>query len=283
VLEAVRWELFKVYRRPGNWVLLILLLALLVLFAYALAWILLTHPPQSLALPPGTTAQSLKRGLYPAHFVSVAAQQGGIPAAIALIFGVLLTGSEYGWDTVKILFTLAPRARVLAVKLSALLVTLLAAAILYLSLSAAASVVVAAVDGQSLTNWPSAGDIARGLLVIILTWALWALLGALLAALFRQSALAIGIGLGYMFAIEGLLLGVAGAFPGSFLHNVQKAFPGPNAGALTLSLGPPPPIRTLGSSTQAVVSAEQATLVLLAYCVAMAAVAAWTLLRRDVH
>lgn len=282
MLRAIRWELYKVYRRPAIWVLVGLLLTLLVLIGYAVTWALLTHPPQGFALPPGATPESLKRSLYPSNFVSVAAQQGGIPAAIALIFGVLFVGSEFGWDTFKILFTLTPRPRVLGVKLAALVIALFAAAVLYLLVAAVSSVVVAALDQKSLADWPSASELARGLLVMVLTWTFWALFGSLLATLFKQSALAVGIGLGYLFAIEGLLLGVAGAFQGSFLHDLLKLFPGPNAGALALSLGPPPPLRTLGSSTQSLVSAEQATVVLLLYCVAAVALAGWTLLRRDV-
>jgi len=278
----IRWELYKTIKRPAVWVLAGLLFALLFLFGYLLGWYLLSHPPAGLQIPHGGALLKLKQGLYPQHFVSTALQQGGIPNTIVLIFGVLAVGSEYGWGTLKTLLTQRPgRFQALAVKLIALLISVVVASALYLVVAAISSLVFAALDSHPVA-WPTIEDVITGFSALILIWAFWALFGAMLAILFRQAALAVGLGFAYMFLVEGLLLGLGASFGGGLFHDLQKAFPGANAGSLAMSFGPLPPIRTLGSATQAIVNAEQATLVLLAYCVGSVAISV-ALFRRDVQ
>ena len=248
MLSAVRWELYKMVKRPGVRLLATFLLGLLIAFSYLLAWALLTHPPSGMHVPHGEALLQAKQGLYPQYFVSTAIQQGEIPASLVLIFGVLAVGSEYEWGTLKTLLTQRPdRIQALGVKLAALLVSVAVAAVIYLLVAAGSSLMFAAVDGHSLTAWPTFSKIVGGYLGLLLIWSFWALFGATLAILFRQPALAVGLGLAYMFAFEGLLLGLGASFGGDLLHNVEKAFPGANAGSLAMAFGPAPPIRTIGS------------------------------------
>jgi ABC-type transport system involved in multi-copper enzyme maturation permease subunit len=234
-------------------------------------------------VPQGDALLKAKQGLYPQYFVSTAIQQGGIPDSLVLIFGVLAVGSEYGWGTLKTLLTQRPsRIQALAVKLLALLVSVAVAALVYLLVAAAASVLFAAIDGHSLASWPNFTNVVGGYLALLLVWSFWALFGATLAILFRHSALAVGLGLAYMFAFEGLLLGLGASFGGDLLHNLEKAFPGPNAGSLAMAFGPAPPVRTIGSTSKALVGAEQATVVLLGYCL-LSVLLAGLLFRRDVQ
>jgi ABC-2 type transport system permease protein len=283
VLRAVRWELYKTVKRPGVQLLAALLFGLLIVFGYLLGWVLLTHPVSGIQVPHGEALLKAKQGLYPQYFVSTAIQQGGIPSCLVLIFGVLAVGSEYDWGTLKTLLTQGPdRFQALAAKLLLLLVSVALAAVVYLVVAAASSVLFAAVDGHSLTAWPTFSNIGGGYLALLLIWSFWALFGATLAILFRQPALAVGLGLAYMFAVEGLLLGLGASVGGGLVHNLEKAFPGPNAGALAMAFGPAPPVRTIGTSSTALTSAEQAALVLLTYCVALVLLSG-LLFRRDVQ
>lgn len=99
------------------------------------------------------------------------------------------------------------------------------------------------------------------------------------AFLFRQSAMAIGLGLAYVLAIEGILFRALSGFNLSWLTTLEKFFVGQNANALAGSFGSALPTRgTLAPP----VSAEQAVLVLAGYALAFVAVSAVAVRRRDV-
>jgi hypothetical protein len=83
--------------------------------------------------------------------------------------------------------------------------------------------------------------------------------GVMLAVIFQQSALAIGIGLVYGFVIEGLVFGLFGRNPS--LQNIEKAFPGANATALADAFGQ----ATRLQAAAPLVSAGQAVALLAAY------------------
>jgi ABC-type transport system involved in multi-copper enzyme maturation permease subunit len=274
---ALRAELLKLDKRPAVWVLLGISLGLLAVFTYLLNWVLFSHPPPGMNLPAGSEA---RRSLYPQHMVSTALAAGSLPSALALILGVLLIGSEYNWGTFKTLFTQRPgRLQTLFAKLLAMEIALGAGALLYFFTAAVCSIVVAALDGQPPTGWPGGDTMLEGILASWLTWSWWAMFGAALAVAFRQSALAIGLGLAYSFVVEGLVFSLGGAFGGQFIRDLQKFFPGPNASALAESFamavpGSPPPHPLVG--------AGQACVVLILYCLAAAMASSVLVVNRDV-
>ena len=274
---ALRAELLKLDKRPAVWVLLGIALALLAVFTYLLNWLLFSHPPPGMNLPAGSEA---KRALYPQHMVSTAVSSGSLPSALALILGVLLIGSEYNWGTFKTLFTQRPgRMQTLFAKLLAMEIALGAGALLYFFTAAICSMIVAILDRQPLTMWPGGDTLIEGILASWLTWSWWAMFGAALAVAFRQSALAIGLGLAYSFVVEGLVFNLGGAFGGQFIRDVQKFFPGPNASSLAESFaigvpGTPSPHPLVGTG--------QACLVLILYCVAAAVASSVLVANRDV-
>jgi len=45
MFSVFRGELFKVWRRPGIWVLISVLLVLAILIGYAITWLIYTFPP----------------------------------------------------------------------------------------------------------------------------------------------------------------------------------------------------------------------------------------------
>jgi hypothetical protein len=280
---ALRAELLKTGKRASPWVLLGIALAILLVLSYGVAWLIYTHPPPGTQLPRGTTAAQLKQGLYPAGFVQ-ATLSNGLPGVLALILGVLLVGSEFTWGTLKTLFTQRPgRLETLAAKILALAVAVAVGVLAMFAMAAACSVVIAATDGQPLTDWPSTATIVKGLLVAWLIWGWWALFGAALSVIFRQAALAIGLGLAYSLVIEGLVFGIVGRLGGSFFENLQKFFPGPNASALQQSFSVTAAARQGGQAAQSgSIGVPEAAIVLGLYCAAAIVVCGLLLRSRDV-
>src|ERR1700676_4304687 len=159
MFAAFRGELFKVVRRPGVWVLVIVLLVLAILIGYAITWLIYTFPPKgaSQGLPAGTSLSDFKVTLYPANFVRQTLGQWGVLGGVfALIVGVLMQGSEYGWGTMKTLYTQrSGRLTMLFGKVAAMAVVVFVMVIALFAVDAASSTVVALIDGKTI-SYPDA-------------------------------------------------------------------------------------------------------------------------------
>src|SRR5262249_44471147 len=126
---------------------------------------------------------------------------GGV---FALMLGVFATGSEYGWDMLKTLFTQGPgRLGVFAAKLAALGSALVPVVVAQFAAGAVASFVIAQLE-HAAVHWQSAWLLARALGASWLILAVWAALGMLLGVLTRGTSLAIGVGILYALLIERL-------------------------------------------------------------------------------
>src|SRR4030081_1062798 len=238
MIASFRAEFRKLWQRPAVLMLGGILLVLVVLFGYAVEWIQYATASASFRSG-GLTAAQLKDGLYPAAFVKVVAN-GGVSAlgpALVVVLGALAVGREYGWGTLKTVFSQRPgRIQVLAGQFAALALIVAVLVLAMYGLAAASSFVIVSLDGKPVV-WPAAVDILKALGASWLVFECWTLFGALLAYLFRQSALAIGLGLAYMLIIEGLVFGLLGGFNLSWLTTLEKFFIGQNATALGLSFG----------------------------------------------
>jgi ABC-type transport system involved in multi-copper enzyme maturation permease subunit len=203
---------------------------------------------------------------------------GGV---LALILGVLTVGSEYGWGTLKTILTQRPgRLEIFLAKFIAVAATLAVFAVLNMAAAAAMSVLLGLIDQQSLA-FPDVLQILAGLGTTWLIWNWYATFGAFLAYWFRQSALAIGIGLAYLLVVESLIFGVLGQVGGTILQTVEKFLPGPNAMALIQSFGSATPA-VAQSVPKPIAGAWQATMVLLLYLLAAMVASAILLRNRDV-
>jgi ABC-2 type transport system permease protein len=272
-------ELYKTVRRPAVWVCVLGLLAIAVTIGYAVPWLAETFTKTTQGLPQGTTLADFKVALYPQNFVlnTLGDPLGGV---FALILGVLLQGSEYGWGTIKMLYTQrAGRVAMLIGKLAALATVIVLMVISLFAVDAASSVAAALLDGKSIV-FPAASEIVKGIAALSLIFAFWGGFGFILATLFRQSAMAIGLGLAYALVVEGLIFGF-GASLLSWLKNVQQWFPIANTGYLTDSFGSVT-IRGIRSSPPPFADATHAVLVLTTYVVVFVVISALLVRRRDV-
>jgi ABC-type transport system involved in multi-copper enzyme maturation permease subunit len=277
LLASFRAEWLKTSRRPATWLLALVLAVVLLALGYAFLVLLIGVLGNEPSTQPGvaTGLRTLKLDLAPAHFPQTAlgAFSGiGYGSAIAVILGVLAAGSEYGWSTLKTVLTQGPgRLTAFAGKLLTLAVILAIYAAIILACAAAASAVTGAIYG-SPGGWPGACDIVKAFLACWLIMGLWTGLGVLLAVLFRQAPLAIGLGIVYSIAIEGLIVNTLSL--DSSLQDIQRGFPGANASALVNSFG--------SNAARALVGPTQAVLVVAAFTVVFVLVAAVLLRVRDV-
>ncbi|CAA9442732.1 MAG: hypothetical protein AVDCRST_MAG80-1476 [uncultured Rubrobacteraceae bacterium] len=286
-------ELLKLYKRPAVWMLAAIWLAFVVLFSYALPYAFFANLPQpetpeeapaemqeKMQAQNEAASEQLMSGLYPENLVAYAlsgiSSTGG---TLALILGALFVGSEYGWGTLKTILSQRPsRLAAFFAKMLVLGVALALFVVLTFVVGAICSLVVAGVQGAAV-DWPSLVELLGGLGAGAVILAVWAALGVFLATLFRSTALAIGLGLFYALALEGLIFRLP--IPNESFQDARQFFLGQNSGFLAESFS--------GSSLQQPltppgpdVGAAQAALVLGVYLAVFVLVAALAFRQRDV-
>jgi ABC-type transport system involved in multi-copper enzyme maturation permease subunit len=271
---SLRAELLVLRKRAATWILLGIWVALALVFAYAVPYVTsLDRPGEG---PPAA--------LLPEELVGNL--MGGFPffgGVLALVLGVLAAGGEYGFGTVKTLFTQGPgRLRVLGAKLLALGIALVPFVLTVFAAGAAVSWAIAASEGANVA-WPSAWLVVRGLAAGWLVLAVWAALGVLLGVVSRGTGLAVGIGILYALVVEGLLSALASQV--GVLDRLVELFVRANAYSLAVGLGASSDDvadNGPGSFSGPFVGGWQAVLLLVVYTAAFVAAAGWLVRRRDV-
>ncbi|MGH7920372.1 MAG: ABC transporter permease subunit [Candidatus Dormibacteraceae bacterium] len=276
IVGCFRGEWLRARKSPSTWVLGVVLVVLILVLIYGIEVlaISLASSGRSTGVSAANVA-TIKAALSPARFLreTLAAFSGvGYGNAIAIILGVLVFGGDYSASTQKMVFTQGPsRWATLGGKALTVALILLVYAIAAIAVGAGASAILGAAYGLH-GDWPGIADIVKAGLTAWLLMGLWAAGGAMLVTLFRQTALAVGIGIVYSIGIEGLVLNVLKLV--SSLGNVERVFPGANGSALADSFGP--------KASSALVGPGQATLVVAAFLVAFLAIAFGVTQRRDV-
>ena len=271
--QQIAAELLILRKRAATWILLGIWTLLGVFFAYVIPYAL---DPEDAT---GGIEQLLPRSLA-GNLIAGFPFFGGV---FALMLGVFAIGSEYGWDTLKTLFTQGPgRLRVVAAKLVALAVALVPFVVVLFAAGAVASFVIAQIENEP-ANWPSAWLLARTLAAGWLILAAWAAVGVLLGVLTRGTSLAIGVGILYALVIEGLLSAFADSV--SVLEPLTDVFLRANGYSLAAALGAS--VDSIesngpGSFSGPFVGAGQAVAVLAAFVAGLAVLSAALLRRRDV-
>ena len=266
MIATIKAELRKTIRRPA---LLVGsgLVGGVVALVYGVLWYQATHP--SSAEHPVSLVT-----LYPQDFVlNVLGAGYPLGAALAIVLGALVAGSEYSWGTVKTMFTQGPGR--LTVWMGRTIVfmgwTGLMTLVLF-AVGAACSVVVAYFEGHAVV-WPAAVDIAKGAGAIWLIFAANGAIGLALGVFFRQSAAALGVGIVYLLGVEIIVVRFVDALSNGAYKWIGDLFVGQNSSALLQSFAP---------HSNASIGAEQALIVLAAYVVGLIVVAAGLQRVRDV-
>jgi ABC-2 type transport system permease protein len=272
MVGSFRAELIKLNKRPATWLLLGIALVLGALFAYVIPY---------LGATTGSGGPTADRGLattLPANVVGNTL--GGYPVflgALLVVLGVLFVGGEYGWGSWKTVLTQGPsRGTVLAGKFGVLAVAALTFVLSIFVMGSVASVLIAAAENESMA-FPSAFDILRGIGAGWLIATMWTMFGAVLGILLRGVALAVGLGLVWMLAVQNLISGLAAPLL-PWVDSAQRGLPGPGAGARVAALGAP----SGTPGVDAVMAGGLAALVVAAYLVGFVALGTVVLRRRAI-
>jgi ABC-2 type transport system permease protein len=273
--RSIAAELLVARKRASTWILLTIWALLALVFAYIVPYVQYLN---------GSGRAGLEE-LVPQNLVGQLL--AGFPffgGVIALQLGVLAAGSEYGWGTLKTLFTQRPgRVRIFAAKLLGVAATLVFFVLVVYGLGAFSTYAIGVREGAD-ASWPSISVLLRGLGAGWLILAVWAAFGILLAVLFRGTSLAVGIGILYALVIEGLLSALANEV--GLLDRLVEFFLRANGYSLVTALGVSAENVAdsgPGSFSGPFVSGGQALLVLTAYLVIFVAAAGWLLRSRDVQ
>ena len=289
-------ELLKLRKRPSTWILAMIPVVVVLLFGYTLSYSFVANPPPPPEdLPPEIRAQEEQmqaeqdaffeeqlNALLPQKVLSNLFGSGllNIGSAVAITFGALTAGSEYVWGTLKTILSQRPgRLGILLGKLLALAFFLLVFFLLTLGAAALGSFVVARLE-EVAVDWPPIGALLRGVGAGALIFMVWGAFGFLLATLFRGTALAIGLGIAYALAVEGIVLSLP--FENDAFESIRKATLGENIRAISNSFGSPFAVPEGLGIPGPLVEPERAVLVLCAYAIVFVVLAALLLWRRDV-
>ena len=244
------------------------LLAGLTLLAYTAQWYVATHPGSGDRPVPIET-------LYPEHFVN-AVMGAGFPlgAALAIVLGAIVAGSEYTWSTIKTMLTQRPgRLTVWKGRVIVFWAWLGLMTVILFAIGAGYSAVVAAVNGHAIA-YPAFADVAKGFGTIWLLFASYGAIGLALGVLIRQSAVALGVGIVYLLSVEIIAVRFIDGLSNGAYKWIGDLFVGQNANALIGHVS--------GVTKGLTISAEQAVIVMLAWLVALVMVSAGLQRVRDV-
>jgi ABC-2 type transport system permease protein len=278
MIASLRAELLRLGKWPVTWVITGVWLTLNLTFGYLFDYLSYRDAvgggDQRLA---DALLSQLSLAEVPSTMVT------GLPmfgSALVLILAALSTGSGYGWNTWRTVFTQGPsRLSALGGTMLALAVVLVVFTVLTLLVDLGASSIVMTVAGQSLAG-PGLGALAKGLGGALLIGATWAAAGALIGILARSPALSVGLGLVWVLIVENLLRGVASLL--GPLERITDVLPGTAAGSLAGALGAATDPEAGGAPGVLTVLTGAASIGLLAvYLVAFLVAATLVVSRRD--
>ncbi|MEU6581879.1 ABC transporter permease [Nocardia sp. NPDC046763] len=277
LLASTRAELLRLRKWPAFWIVLGTWILLNLTFAYLFNYLAYTTGSttrMSNGLPRELLLQQMLPAAVSEVFTQGMAMFGG---ALMLVLGALAVGSGYGWGSWKTALTQGPsRVHVIGAVVLSLAVTVVALVLAAFVIDTGVAELIAGTQGQS-PALPSAGRMLLGIGSGAAILGMWTLAGALIGAVARGPALAVGLGLVWVLVVENLLRGVAAIF--SPIRAVTDHLPGTAAGSLAGSL------RTVGGPATPgvldVLSRGESLLVLAAYVVVFAAGTIWLIRRRD--
>jgi len=237
-LASARADTLRLRRWPTVWVLSGIWVLLNLMFVYVFRYLSYRNGSGP-AAGDGTPRAELLAGVLPDR-VAIAVVQG-LPmfgGAIVLTIGALAAGSGYGWGTWKTALTQGPSRLSVAggtvISMAGLVLAMLAVTFV-VDLGVASA--LAMVEGQPL-GLPAIGPLAKAIGAGILVAGMWALAGVAIGTFTRSPALAVGVGVVWVLAIENLLRGVASLL--SWLDPVADVLPGTAAGSLVEAVGATP-------------------------------------------
>ncbi|WP_024800908.1 ABC transporter permease subunit [Nocardia sp. BMG51109] len=277
LLACARAEFTRLRKWPAFWIVLGTWILLNLTFAYLFNYLAYTSGEgsrMSNGQPRDVLLHLMLPAAVPEVFTQGMAMFGG---ALMLVLGALVVGGGYGWGSWKTVLTQGPsRTNVIGgavLALTAVAVALVCAAFV---IDTGVAAVIAGTQHESMAL-PSAGRSLIGIATGTAILGMWTLAGALIGALARGPALAVGLGLVWVLVVENLLRGVGAIF--SPVRVITDHLPGTAAGSLAGAM------RTAGGAATPgvldILSRPASFVVLAAYVVAFVGGTVWLVRRRD--
>lgn len=277
VLACTRAEFARLRKWPAFWIVLGTWIALNLVFAYLFNYLAYTSGSSSRmsnGQPREVLLQLMLPAAVPEVFTQGMAMFGG---ALMLVLGALVVGSGYGWGSWKTVFTQGPSRRAVVggtvLALTSVVVGLVGAAFV---VDTGVAAVIGVAEHQTPTL-PTAAHTLLGLATGVVILGMWTLAGALIAAIARGPALAVGLGLVWVLVVENLLRGVASIF--SPIRAITDHLPGTAAGSAAGAM------RSVGGAATPgvldILSRPASFLVLAAYIAVFACGTVVLMVRRD--
>ncbi|TQM29157.1 ABC transporter permease [Nocardia bhagyanarayanae] len=230
LLASTRAELLRLRGWPAFWIVLGTWILLNLTFSYLFNYLAYTSGEQSAmsdGLPKEVLLQQMLPAAVPEVFTQGMAMFGG---ALMLILGALAVGSGYGWGTWKTVLTQGPsRTAAIGGVLLGLALVVVALVCAAFAVDTGVAALIASTESQSLAL-PSTARVFDGLLTGTAILGMWTLAGALIGALARGPALAVGLGLVWVLVVENLLRATAAIF--APIEAFTNRLPGTAAGSL---------------------------------------------------
>ncbi|MFC1944237.1 ABC transporter permease subunit [Chloroflexota bacterium] len=276
IVNLVRWEWFKLYKRWMPWILLAILLAFTQLYLWGNFASRSTggggHGFAAFTLP-----GSLSGTLFVAH---------SIGAVLIIILSASVIGTEYGWGTLRgIMVRGTGRWQHLAGKLLLLSTVAAAALVITVAVTSLSSLLAGALAGEAPTTWGPSPGWGDGAVTLAKAWMgliPYVALAAIVTILTSSSAAGIGLGLGYYF-VEQIAVTILIYLFGWF-ETVADYLLGYNVTAWMLSsqLGDGGGIFANDTDISSYPGELHALIVISVYTLAMCAFALWIFRRKDI-
>jgi ABC-2 type transport system permease protein len=211
--KAFRSELIRIWRPSflfGGIGVMAGFAALVSIFIFTSAKTALASQPP--AIGQGPSSFTVAQLAAPGGFITSLGTVSRLAGVILLALWAIAMATDYSTGLIRILVQAQPnRIKLMGGKIVALTVfTLLAATVTALVVILLARP-LARLEGIQVTAWKTdfVSHLAKGYFDFLLVVLVYGLIGLMLAVLTRSSALAIGIGIGFLLVVEGLITIVA--------------------------------------------------------------------------
>jgi ABC-type transport system involved in multi-copper enzyme maturation permease subunit len=244
-------------------------MAVLPVLGYGVLWYEATHPGNS-------DHPVMLASLYPDQFVVVALSATfPLGAALAIVLGALVSGSDYNWGTLETVLTQGPsRVTYWAGRVVVFAFWVALTTVASFVTAALSSTIIAIAEGHAIT-WPALDVVIKAAAAIWLILLANGTIGLALGVAIRQSAMALGIGLVYFLSVEGIALRFIDSLNNGAYQWVGNLFIDQNAYALLQHF-------FADVTARLPITESQSVAVLVTYAVALTAVGAALLRQRDV-
>ncbi|MFX0580043.1 ABC transporter permease [Nocardia nepalensis] len=277
LMASTKAEMLRLRKWPAFWIILGTWILLNLTFSYLFNYLAYSSgdmKTMSNGLPKDVLLHQMLPAAVPEVFTQGMAMFGG---ALMLILGALTIGSGYGWGTWKTVLTQGPsRTNAISGALISLALTVIALVCVAFTVDIGVASIIATTRSQSLAL-PGPSQAVNGIITGTAILGMWTLAGALIGAIARGPALAVGLGLVWVLVVENLLRGVAAIFDP--IKVLTDHLPGTAAGSMAGAM------RTVqGPSTPGVLdilSRTQSLIALVVYVALFAAATMWLVNRRD--